>query len=121
MIDEADLQTRLRRSHYTIDHYRSLITDETGWNDCQEEKREQLKLEYEHSCAELITLQNSYRQVEDQLKFLHQQRENYLTEIERLNEDSYKATIDRIKLDLQVQTLREEIPFLNDIHTHLIK
>lgn len=120
MIDEADLQTRLRRSHYTIDNYRSLINDETAWNDRQEEKREQLKLEYEHSCAELNALQKSYKQVEDQLKNLLKQREDYLNEIDQLNEESYKATIDRIKLDLQVQTLREEIPFLNDIHAHLI-
>ncbi len=120
MIDEADLQTRLRRSHYTIDNYRSLINDETAWNDRQEEKREQLKLEYEHSCAELSALQKSYKQVEDQLKNLLKQREDYLNEIDQLNEQSYKATIDRIKLDLQVQTLREEIPFLNDVHAHLI-
>lgn len=121
MIDEADLQTRLRRSHYTIDNYRSLINDETNWNDRQAEKREQLKLEYEHSCAELAALQKSYKQVEDQLKNLLKQREEYLTEIDQLNEQSYKATIDRIKLDLQVQTLREEIPFLNDVHAHLIR
>ncbi|CAF2155417.1 unnamed protein product [Rotaria magnacalcarata] len=120
MIDEADLQTRLRRSHYTIDNYRSLINDETAWNDRQEEKREQLKLEYEHSCAELAALQKSYKQVEDQLKNLLQQREQYLNEIDQLNDQSYKATIDRIKLDLQVQTLREEIPFLNDVHAHLL-
>ncbi|CAF0863780.1 unnamed protein product [Rotaria sordida] len=120
MIDEADLQTRLRRSHYTIDNYRSLINDETAWNDRQEEKREQLKLEYEHSCAELAALQKSYKQVEDQLKSLLNQREEYLNEIDQLNDQSYKATIDRIKLDLQVQTLREEIPFLNDVHAHLI-
>ncbi|CAF4570980.1 unnamed protein product [Rotaria sp. Silwood1] len=120
MIDEADLQTRLRRSHYTIDNYRSLINDETTWNDRQEEKREQLKLEYEHSCAELAALQQSYKQVEDQLKNLLNQREEYLNEIDQLNDQSYKATIDRIKLDLQVQTLREEIPFLNDVHAHLI-
>jgi intermediate filament protein if len=120
MIDEADLQTRLRRSHYTIDNYRSLINDETAWNDRQEEKREQLKLEYEHSCAELSALQKSYKQVEDQLKNLLKQREDYLSEIDQLNEQSYKATIERIKLDLQVQTLREEIPFLNDVHAHLI-
>ncbi|CAF3757382.1 unnamed protein product [Adineta steineri] len=120
MIDEADLQTRLRRSHYTIDNYRSLINDETAWNDRQEEKREQLKLEYEHSCAELSALQKSYKQVEDQLKHLLKQREDYLSEIDQLNEQSYKATIDRIKLDLQVQTLREEIPFLNDVHAHLL-
>lgn len=121
MIDEADLQTRLRRSHYTIDNYRSLINDETAWNDRQAEKREQLKMEYEHSCAELSALQKSYKQVEDQLKNLLKQREDYLTEIDQLNEQSYKATIDRIKLDLQVQTLREEIPFLNDVHAHLIR
>ena len=121
MIDEADLQTRLRRSHYTIDNYRSLINDETNWNDRQAEKREQLKSEYEHSCAELAALQKSYKQVEDQLKNLLKQREEYLTEIDQLNEQSYKATIDRIKLDLQVQTLREEIPFLNDVHAHLIR
>ncbi|CAF3002956.1 unnamed protein product [Rotaria socialis] len=120
MMDEADLQTRLRRSHYTIDNYRSLINDETAWNDRQEEKREQLKLEYEHSCAELAALQKSYKQVEDQLKNLLQQREQYLNEIDQLNDQSYKATIDRIKLDLQVQTLREEIPFLNDVHAHLL-
>jgi hypothetical protein len=121
MVDEADLQTRLRRSHYTIDNYRSLINDETAWNDRQGEKREQLKLEYEHSCAELAALQKSYKQVEDQLKNLLKQREDYLTEIDQLNEQSYIATIDRIKLDLQVQTLREEIPFLNDVHQHLIR
>jgi chromosome segregation ATPase len=120
MLDEADLQTRLRRSHYNIDNYRSLIHDETIWNDRKEDKREQLKLEYEHSCAELSALQKSYKQVEDQLKILFKQREDYLQEIEQLNEQSYKATLDRIKLDLQVQTLREEIPFLNDVHTHLI-
>ena len=120
MVDEADLQTRLRRSHYTIDNYRSLLNDERAWNDRQQEKREQLKLEYEHSCAELDALQKSYKQVEDQLKTLLKQRDDYLQEIEQLNEQSYKATIDRIKLDLQVQTLREEIPFLNDIHAHLI-
>ena len=120
MIGEADLQTRLRRSHYTIDNYRSLINDETAWNDRQTEKRGQLKAEYERSCVELATLQTSYKQVEDQLKHLLKQREDYLTEIDQLNEQSYKATIDRIKLDLQVQTLREEIPFLNDVHTHLI-
>jgi chromosome segregation ATPase len=121
MIDEADLQTRLRRSHYTIDNYRSLINDETAWNDRQGEKREQLKLEYEHSCAELAALQKSYKQVEDQLKYLLKQREDYLAEIDQLNEQSYKTTIDRIKLDLHVQTLREEIPFLNDVHAHLIR
>lgn len=121
MIDEADLQTRLRRSHYTIDNYRSLINDETAWNDRQEEKREQLKLEYEHSCAELSALQKSYKQVEDQLKNLLKQREDYLSEIDQLNEQSYHATIERIKLDLQVQTLREEIPFLNDVHAHLLR
>ncbi|CAF1316266.1 unnamed protein product [Adineta ricciae] len=120
MLGEADLQTRLRRSHYDIDNYRSLIHDETLWNNRQEEKREQLKLEYEHSCVELTALQRSYKQVEEQLKILLQQREDYLQEINQLNELSYKATLDRIKLDLQVQTLREEIPFLNDIHTHLI-
>ncbi|UJR10494.1 hypothetical protein I4U23_014697 [Adineta vaga] len=120
MLGEADLQTRLRRSHYDIDNYRSLIHDETLWNNRQEEKREQLKLEYEHSCVELTALQRSYKQVEEQLKILLQQREDYLQEINQLNEQSYKATLDRIKLDLQVQTLREEIPFLNDIHTHLI-
>ncbi|CAF1297885.1 unnamed protein product [Adineta ricciae] len=120
MLGEADLQTRLRRSHYDIDNYRSLIHDETLWNNRQEEKREQLKLEYEHSCVELTALQRSFKQVEEQLKILLQQREDYLQEINQLNELSYKATLDRIKLDLQVQTLREEIPFLNDIHTHLI-
>lgn len=121
MIDEADLQTRLRRSHYTIDNYRSLINDETAWNDRQSEKREQLKLELDHSSAELAALQKSYKQVEDQLKGLLKQREDYLAEIDQLNEQSYKATIERIKLDLQVQTLREEIPFLNDVHAHLIR
>ncbi|CAF3392070.1 unnamed protein product [Rotaria sp. Silwood1] len=120
MLCEADLQTRLRRSHYNIDNYRSLIHDETSWNDRQEGKREQLKLEYEHSCSELSALQKSYKQVEDQLKTLLKQREDYLNEIDQLNEQSYKSTIDRIKSDLQVQTLREEIPFLNDIHAHLI-
>ncbi len=121
MIDEADLQTRLRRSHYNIDNYRSLIHDETIWNDRKEDKREQLKLEFEHSCAELSALQKSYKQVEDQLKILLKQREDYLQEIDQLNEQSYKATLDRIKLDLQVQTLREEIPFYNDVHAHLIR
>jgi chromosome segregation ATPase len=121
MMDEADLQTRLRRSHHTIDSYRSLIHDETLWNDRQEGKREQLKLEYEHSCIELNALQKSYKQVEDQLKYLLKQREDYLAEIDQLNEQSYKTTIDRIKLDLHVQTLREEIPFLNDVHAHLIR
>ena len=120
MLDEADLQTRLRRSHHTIDSYRSLIHDETLWNDRQEGKREQLKMEYEHSCIELSALQKSYKQVEDQLKVLIKQREDYLQEIDQLNEQSYKATIERIKVDLHVQTLREEIPFLNDVHTHLI-
>ena len=120
MMDEADLQTRLRRSHYTIDNYRSMIQDEHLWNERQEDKREQLKLEYEHSCAELNALQKSYKQVEDQLKILLKQREDYLQEINQINEESYKATLDRIKLDLEVQTLREEIPFLNDVHTHLI-
>ena len=76
MVDEADLQTRLRRSHYTIDNYRSLLNDERAWNDRQQEKREQLKLEYEHSCAELNALQKSYKQVEDQLKILLKQRED---------------------------------------------
>ena len=121
MLNEADFQTRLRRSLYDIDNYRSLIHDETLWNNRQEEKREQLKLEYEHSCAELTALQRSYKQIEDQLKILLKQREDYLQEIDQLNEQSYKATLDRIKLDLQVQTLREEIPFLNDIHAHLIR
>jgi DNA repair exonuclease SbcCD ATPase subunit len=121
MLNEADFQTRLRRSHYDIDNYRSLIHDETLWNNRQEEKREQLKLEYEHSCVELTALQRSYKQIEDQLKILLKQREDYLQEIDQLNEQSYKATLDRIKLDLQVQTLREEIPFLNDIHAHLIR
>jgi chromosome segregation ATPase len=121
MIDEADLQTRLRRSHYDIDNYRSLIHDEAVWNERQEDKREQLKLEYEHSCAELNALQRSYKQVDDQLKILLKQREDYLQEIDQLNEQSYKATLERIKLDLQVQTLREEIPFLNDVHAHLIR
>ena len=121
MIDEADLQTRLRRSHYTIDNYRSLIHDESVWNDRQEAKHQQLKLEYDHSCAELAALQKSYKQVEDQLKSLLKQREDYLQEIDQLNEQSYKATLERIKLDLEVQTLREEIPFLNDVHTHLIR
>ncbi len=121
MIDEADLQTRLRRSHYNIDNYRSLIHDETIWNDRKEDKREQLKLEFEHSCAELSALQKSYKQIEDQLKILLKQREDYLQEIDQLNEQSYKATLDRIKLDLQVQTLREEIPFYNDVHAHLIR
>ncbi|CAF3926984.1 unnamed protein product [Rotaria sp. Silwood2] len=120
MLYEADLQTRLRRSHYNIDNYRSLIHDETSWNDRQEGKREQLKLEYEHSCAELSALQKSYKQVEDQLKTLLKQREDYLNEINQLNEQSYKSTLDRIKSDLEVQTLREEIPFLNDIHAHLL-
>ncbi|CAF1387219.1 unnamed protein product [Adineta steineri] len=120
MLNEADIQTRLRRSHYDIDNYRSLIHDETLWNNRQEEKREQLKLEYEHSCVELTALQRSYKQVDDQLKILLKQREEYLEEINQLNEQSYKATLDRIKLDLEVQTLREEIPFLNDVHAHLI-
>jgi chromosome segregation ATPase len=120
MIDEADLQTRLRRSQYNIDNYRTLIHDETIWNDRKEDKHQQLKLEYEHSCVELSSLQKSYKQVEDQLKILLKQREDYLQEINQLNEQSYKATLERIKLDLQVQTLREEIPFLNDVHAHLI-
>lgn len=121
MLDEADLQTRLRRAHYNIDNYRTLIHDETTWNDRQEGKREQLKLEFEHSCAELSALQKSYKQVEDQLKNLIKQREDYLNEINRLNEQSYRSTMDRIKSDLEVQTLREEIPFLNDIHAHLVR
>lgn len=121
MIDEADLQTRLRRSHYDIDTYRSLIHDETLWNERQEDKREQLKMEYEHSCAELSALQKSFKQIDEQLKVLLKQREDYLQEIDQLNEQSYRATLERIKLDLQVQTLREEIPFLNDVHAHLIR
>ena len=121
MMDEADLQTRLRRSHYDIDTYRSLIHDETLWNERQEDKREQLKLEYEHSCAELSALQKSFQQIEEQIKILYKQREDYLQEIDQLNEQSYRATLERIKLDLAVQTLREEIPFLNDIHAHLIR
>ncbi|CAF3801442.1 unnamed protein product [Rotaria magnacalcarata] len=120
MLDEADLQTRLRRSHHNIDNYRRLIHDEATWNDRQEGKREQLKLEFEHSCAELSALQKSYTQVEEQLKNLLQQRDDYINEINQLNEQSYKATMGRIKSDLQVQTLREEIPFLNDVHAHLI-
>ncbi|CAF0873208.1 unnamed protein product [Rotaria sordida] len=120
MLFEADLQSRLRRSHYNIDNYRSLIHDETSWNDRQEVKRAQLKLEYEHSCAELSALQKSYKQIDEQLKILLKQREDYLNDIDQLNEQSYKSTIDRIKSDLQVQTLREEIPFLNDVHAHII-
>ena len=121
MMDEADAQTRLRRSHYTIENYRTLIHDETNWNDRQEEKREQLKLEYEHSCVQLASLQSSYKQVEDQLKYLLKQRDEHLNEIDRLNEQFYHVTVDRIKTDLQVQTLREEIPFLNDIYSHLMR
>ena len=121
MMDDADLQTRLRRSHYNIDHYRSLIHDQASWNERQEQKREQLKCEYEHSCAELSALQSSYKQVEEQLRSTLKQREQYLNEIDQLNEQSYQTTMDRIRLDLQVQTLREEIPFLNDIQAHLIR
>ena len=90
MMDEADLQTRLRRSHYTIDNYRSMIQDEHLWNERQEDKREQLKLEYEHSCAELNALQKSYKQVEDQLKILLKQREDYLQEINQLTKNPIK-------------------------------
>ncbi|CAF0743177.1 unnamed protein product [Didymodactylos carnosus] len=120
MLGEADWQTRLRRSHYTIDNYRQLINHETQWNDKQEAKRVSLKIEYDNSCIELANLQKSYKQVEEQLKNLLKQREDLLQDIEKLNEQSYKTTMDRIKLDLQVQTLREEIPFLSDIHAHLI-
>ena len=121
MMDEADLQTRLRRSHQIIDNYRALIHDETAWNERQVEKREQLKHEYEHSCVELASLQTSYKQVEEQVRYLLKQREAHLNDINQLNEQFYQATIDRIRTDLQVQTLREEIPFLNDIYTHLLR
>lgn len=121
MMDEADLQTRLRRSHQIIDTYRTLIHDETAWNERQEEKREHLKHEYEHSCVELASLQASYKQVDEQLRYLLKQREDHLNDINQLNEQFYQVTIDRIRSDLQVQTLREEIPFLNDIYTHLLR
>ena len=120
MMDEADLQTRLRRSHNDIDTYRVLIHDQALWNERQEDKREQLRLEYEHSCVELSSLQKSFQQVDEQIKHLYKQREDYLQEIDQLNEQSYRATLERIKIDLAVQTLREEIPFLNDVHAHLI-
>ena len=84
-------------------------------------RSEQLKCEYEHSCAELSALQSSYKHVEEQLRSTLKQREQYLNEIDQLNELSYQTTMDRIRLDLQVQTLREEIPFLNDIQAHLIR
>lgn len=120
-MDEADFQARLRRSQYTVDHYRTLIHDENAWNDRQEGKRAQLKLEYEHSCAELASLQNSFHQAEDQLKYALKQRDEYVNKVDQLNEQFYLATIDRIKTDIQVQTLREEIPFLNEIHSHVLR
>ena len=121
MMEEDNMQVRLRRAHYDIDIYRSLIHDETSWNARQEGKLEQLKLEYNHSCAELAALQKSYREVEGQIQILLKQRADHLNDIDQLNKQSYEATMDRVKVDLQVHTLQEEIPFLNDIHEHLIR
>ena len=120
MLDEAAYQARLHRSRYNIDNYQTLVNDESAWNQRQEYKREQLKTELEHSCNELAYLRKSHAETEDQVKNLLKQKEDQLNEIDRLNEQAYRTTLERIKVDLQVQTLREEIPFVNDLYSHLI-
>jgi chromosome segregation ATPase len=121
MTDEIDLQMSLRRAHQTVDTYRSLIHDETVWTDKCNDKRQRLKCELDNSIAELSSLQISYKQVEEQVKSLLKQRNEQIQDIDQLNERFYHATMDRFKSDLHVQTLREEIPFLSDLHAHVLR
>lgn len=121
MLDEADVQARLYRDRFTIDRYRSLLQDEAMWNERQENKREQLKIEVDRSFDELNSLQESCKLVDEQVKELLKKKSQQIGELDHLNEEFYQATMDRIRVDLHVQTLREEIPFFNDLYAQLFK
>ncbi|CAF4413412.1 unnamed protein product, partial [Didymodactylos carnosus] len=115
--DKIDLEIDLERLQFVSNKYLELFDIEQRWFDNKKEKCVQLENELNKSSTDLLKLRQSYADIEEDVKVSLAKRDAVVQNYFQVTDESYKSKSSRMKLELRVQSLKIEIPFIKNIYS----
>ncbi|CAJ0593656.1 unnamed protein product [Cylicocyclus nassatus] len=126
LIDETnrqrqDLEGQIKKMQDELTELRHKYEDAVRGRESDRAKIDDLLVQLSNLEAEINLLKRRIADLEEEVKYIKQENQRLLSELQRARTDLDQETLNRIDYQNQVQTLLEEIDFLRRVHDNEIK